>query len=132
MPYKLYGTKENLRLKMFSETGTRSFECIIILLIYFLNCWKALFKSQKVSFNKKHRVKSIRLRIALFLFLCQNFLGVKRVTEPNQTEPNHGIIPNRAYDNFRLLRYRVLPPSPNRTNECDINCLFYLYFFSFY
>ena len=33
----------------------------------------------------------------------------------NRTEPNHRIIPDRAYGNFRYLRYRVLPPSPNRT-----------------
>ena len=45
------------------KIGSWSFECIIILLIYFLNCWKALFKSQKVSFNKKHKVKSIRLAL---------------------------------------------------------------------
>ena len=49
-----------------------------------------------------------------------DWLGVKRVTEPNQR-----IIPDGAYGNFRLLRYRVLPPSPNRTNKWDINCLFY-------
>ena len=30
----------------------------------------------------------------------------------NRTEPNHRIIPDRAYGNFRYLRYRVLPPSP--------------------
>ena len=38
----------------------------------------------------------------------------------NRTEPNQRIIPGGAYGNFRLLRYRVLPPSPNRTNKCDI------------
>ena len=51
---------------------------------------------------------------------------------PNRTDPNQRIIPDGTYGNFRLLRYRVLPPSPNRTNECDIYCLFYHYFFSFY
>ena len=30
-------------------------------------------------------------------------------TEPNRTNGLYG-----AYENFRLLRYRVLPPSPNR------------------
>ena len=45
------------------KKGSWSFECIIILLIYFLNCWKALFKRQKLSFNKKYRVKSIRLAL---------------------------------------------------------------------
>ena len=29
------------------QIGSWSFECIIILLIYFLNCWKTLFKSKK-------------------------------------------------------------------------------------
>ena len=35
----------------------------------------------------------------------------------NRTEPNQRIIPDGAYENFRLLRYRVLPPSPNRTQR---------------
>ena len=82
------------------KIGSWSFECIIILLIYFLNCWKALFKSQKVSFNKKHKVKSIRLALlrripllctpvsAIFLSVPK-FVGGKKGnrTEPNRTEP---------------------------------------------
>ena len=82
------------------KIGSWSFECIIILLTYFLNCWKALFKSQKVSFNKKHKVKSIRLAFCVeFPLLCTpvsaifvsvpKFVGGKKGnrTEPNRTEP---------------------------------------------
>ena len=50
-----------------------------------------------------------------------DWLGVKRVTEPNRTEPTDYTGRSRstdgAYENFRLLRYRVLPPSPNRTQR---------------
>ena len=45
------------------KVGSWSFEGIIILLIYFLNCWKALFTKQYASFSKKGRVKSIRSAI---------------------------------------------------------------------
>ena len=77
------------------KIGSWSFECIIILLIYFLNCLKALFKSQKVSFNKKHRVKSIRSALlhripllctpvsAIFVSVPK-FVGGKK---GNRTEP---------------------------------------------
>ena len=71
-------------------------------------------------------------------FAKGTFLSLYRPTgevggkKGNRTEPNQRIVPDGAYGNFRLLRYRVLPPSPDRTNESDIYCLFYHYFFSFY
>ena len=37
--------------------GSCSFECMIILQIYFLNCRKSLFTRKQVSFSKKYRVK---------------------------------------------------------------------------
>ena len=58
----------------------------------------------------------------LYMTHSKMWLGVKRVTKPNQRS-----IPDGAYGNFRLLRYRVLRPSPNRTNKCDINYLLYYY-----
>ena len=45
------------------KVGSWSFEGIIILLIYFLHCWKALFTKKSASFCKKYRVKSIRLAV---------------------------------------------------------------------
>ena len=45
------------------KVGTWSFEGIIILLICFLNCQKALFTKKQAGFSKKYRVKSIRLAI---------------------------------------------------------------------
>ena len=62
-PSVAFTRKQAFECVVLLKIGSWSFECIIILLIYFLNCWKALFKSQKVSFNKKHRVKSIRLAL---------------------------------------------------------------------
>ena len=45
------------------KVGSLSFEGIIFLLIYFLNCRKALFKKEWVTISKKYRVKSIRLAV---------------------------------------------------------------------
>ena len=42
------------------KVGSCRFEGIIILLIHFLNCQKALFTKKLASFSKKYRVKSIR------------------------------------------------------------------------
>ena len=47
------------------KIGSFSFECIEILLIYFINCQKALFTRKCVSFSKKYRVKSSRLAVML-------------------------------------------------------------------
>ena len=49
----------NLPLKV----GSCSFESIIILLIYFLNCRKVLFTRRLLSFSEKYRFKSVRLAI---------------------------------------------------------------------
>ena len=35
------------------KVGSFSFECIMILLIYFINCQKVLFTRKRVSFSKK-------------------------------------------------------------------------------
>ena len=45
------------------KVGSCSFESIIILLIHFLNCRKALFIRRYVSFSKTYRFKSIRLAV---------------------------------------------------------------------
>ena len=59
-------------------------------------------------------VRSVHFDI-VFGCLSQPFtVGGKK---GNRTEPNQRIIPDGAYENFRLLRYRVLPPSPNRTQR---------------
>ena len=63
------------------------------------------------------------------LLVCDMRFDVVGGKKGNRTEPNQRIIPDGAYGNFRLQRYRVLPPSPNRTNKYDIYCLFYCYIF---
>ena len=50
---------------IFLKVGSFSFECIIILLIYFIDCQKAPFTRKLVSFSKKYRVKSVRLAVML-------------------------------------------------------------------
>ena len=56
---------ENVRRPGHLKVGSFSFECIIILQIYFINCRKALFSRKYVSFSKKYEVKSIRLAVML-------------------------------------------------------------------
>ena len=56
-PSDAFTRKQAFECVVLLKIGSWSFECIIILLIYFLNCWKALFKSQKVSFNKSTELK---------------------------------------------------------------------------
>ena len=53
----------SVELKMTLKVGSWSFEGIIILLIYFLNCQKALFTKKSVSFSKKYRVQKVRLAV---------------------------------------------------------------------
>ena len=45
------------------KVGSWSLECIIISLIYLINCRKALLTRKWVSFSKKCRVKSIKLAV---------------------------------------------------------------------
>ena len=52
-----------LKLNQPLKVGSWNFEGIIILLIYFLNCRKALLTKKQASFSKRERVKSIRLAI---------------------------------------------------------------------
>ena len=47
------------------KVGSFSFRCVVTLLIYFINCQKALFKRKWVGFSKNYRVKSIRLAVIL-------------------------------------------------------------------
>ena len=107
------------------KIGSWSFECIIILLIYFLNCWKALFKRQKVSFNKKHRVKSVRLALLRWIpslctpvsaiFVCvPKCVGGKKGnrTEPNRTTELYRKEPRKISDccgTGFYLRHRTEP-----------------------
>ena len=42
------------------KVGSWSFECIIILLIYFLNCRRALLQVNKSVSVEKYRFKNIR------------------------------------------------------------------------
>ena len=43
--------KQALECVLLLKIDFWSFECFMILLIYFLNCWKALFKRQKSKFQ---------------------------------------------------------------------------------
>ena len=47
------------------KVGSCCFECIIVLLVYFINCRKALFTRKCVSFSKMYRVKRISLAVML-------------------------------------------------------------------